>query len=686
MSENEQQLRSANQKLEAANQQLRAERDRAQEYLDLASTVFIVIDKKGEVTHLNQKGGDILGYEPDEVIGKNWFDHFLPKAIMTQVRAVFDKLMASEIEPTEYLENTIVTKDKRERIIAWHNTTLRDDDGNIVAILSSGQDITDHKLAEAALKEDEKRLRILFDSAPDGYYLTDLKGTLIDGNKAAEQIAGYKKEELIGKNLLQLGLLHKRQLPSAIASLAKNAMGKPTGPDAFTLTRKDGSEIHVEITTRPVLIAGHTRVLAIARDISARKKTEEDLRASEEFKNQVIESSRDCIKVLDLDGRLLSMSRGGQELLEIADIKPYLGLNWIDFWKGTDREHALAAVEAAKHGNTVQFEGYCETEKGKPMWWEIVVTPIRDKEDRVGNILAVSRSCTERKRAEEQRHALEMQLRQSQKLEAIGTLAGGVAHEINNPVMGIMNYSQLILDELGPDSPVAEFATEIGKESERVAMIVTNLLSFARHDKQSHSPARMCDIVESVLSLIRTVMRHDQIALEVDVPEDLPALNCRSQQIQQVVMNLLTNARDSLNQKYKGPDANKTIIVSAQLLIATAKGKPDIHPANGGTPPPAGQARHSSRQRRDATRSSRLRLTVEDHGTGITEEVRQRMFDPFFTTKPRDEGTGLGLSISHGIVRDHGGEIAMESKVGEWTRLHVDLPISDKGPRRRRGK
>lgn len=138
--------------------------------------------------------------------------------------------------------------------------------------------------------------------------------------------------------------------------------------------------------------------------------------------------------------------------------------------------------------------------------------------------------------------------------------------------MGIMNYAQLILDGLGPDSEVAEFATEIGNETQRVATTVKNLLSFARQEKQQHSPARMCDIVESNLSLIGTVLRHDQIALEVDVPEDLPEIKCRSRQIQQVLMNLITNARDALNEKYPGFDDDKKLIISARAIADCGTG------------------------------------------------------------------------------------------------------------------
>ena len=259
-------------------------------------------------------------------------------------------------------------------------------------------------------------------------------------------------------------------------------------------------------------------------------------------------------------------------------------------------------------------------------------------------LVGVFHDITESKQAEENSRILESQLLQSQKLESIGTLASGVAHEINNPINGIMNYAQLILDDLGPEHTVSTYATEIGVETERVATIVKNLLSFARHDDaQMHSPARVCDIVAATQSLISAVMRRDQIQLEISVPEDLPQVSCRSQQIQQVVMNLLTNARDALNAKYARPGENKRILVTAGLI------------------------EKDDRQW--------MRVTVEDRGDGIPDEVRARIFDPFYTTKPRDKGTGLGLSISHGILKDHGGDLTVETEVGEWTRFHVDLPI-----------
>ena len=277
---------------------------------------------------------------------------------------------------------------------------------------------------------------------------------------------------------------------------------------------------------------------------------------------------------------------------------------------------------------------------------EVEVVGLLQQSER--NRLASLSILEDHKRAEDERNKLQARLVQSQRLEAIGTLAGGVAHEINNPIMGITGYTQLILDEAAPDSPISSYAREITKESARVAAIVKNLLSFARQDTQPSRPANVHDIIADTLLLIKTVIRHDEIDLQVDVPANLPALSCRSEQLRQVIMNLLTNARDALNGAYPQRDPRKIIQITARTF--------------------------------DENNRPWIRITVADHGPGIPPEIRDRLFDPFFTTKPSGQGTGLGLSISHGIVREHGGRLWVESETGQGARFHMDLPVSETTP------
>ncbi|MCH8028025.1 MAG: PAS domain-containing protein [candidate division Zixibacteria bacterium] len=304
--------------------------------------------------------------------------------------------------------------------------------------------------------------------------------------------------------------------------------------------------------------------------------------------------------------------------------------------------------EILKTGQSVlniEVSGEVPSNPGIKRHWIASQFRIPEGEPETYSVGAVVIETTELRRAEEERAKLESRLRQQQKLESIGTLAGGVAHEINNPINGIMNYAQLIDDRLDPENPLREYAGEIVRESRRVAKIVLNLLTFARQDKEPHSPAKISDNVNDTLTLIRTIIRGDQITLDVDVPDDLPKIKCRSQQIQQVLMNLLTNGRDALNLRYPEHDPDKIMKVTARTFEKEGR--------------------------------TWVRTTVEDHGAGIPDKIRGRVFDPFFTTKDRTKGTGLGLSISHGIVRDHNGELTFECEAGQYTRFHLDLPTDN---------
>jgi len=277
---------------------------------------------------------------------------------------------------------------------------------------------------------------------------------------------------------------------------------------------------------------------------------------------------------------------------------------------------------------------------GTLVWTSLTVNAVRNEDGDIVESRSMVVDITARRQAEQEKQAIEMHLRQSQKLESIGTLASGVAHELSNPLTSVINYGQLIRDRVG-DAKMRDYADGIIEEGDRMAKIVRHLLSFAWQETEGHSPAGLRDIVDETLSLIGVVLEKDQIRVEVDIPSDLPRIRCRSKQIQQVLMNLLTNARDALNSRYPEFDEEKVVRITAE----------------------------------SAEDGAWVRMTVEDHGVGISTELVGRVFDPFFTTKRRDRGTGIGLTISHGIVRDHGGRLAVESEPGAYTRFIMDLPV-----------
>jgi PAS domain S-box-containing protein len=234
-------------------------------------------------------------------------------------------------------------------------------------------------------------------------------------------------------------------------------------------------------------------------------------------------------------------------------------------------------------------------------------------------------------------------LRQRQKLESIGVLSACLAHEINNPLTGIMNFAELIRPSLDEKSPLSEYAKGIHEECKRISSIAGNLLAFARQEDEATQKNAMADILEASLLLTRSVLLKCGITILLDVPDNLPKITCRAQQIQQVLMNLLHNARDGIQQRYPDGDENNTIHVRVTQL------------------------------KKDG--ATWLRTTVEDNGAGIGEDVVNHIFEPFFTTKPVGHGTGLGLYVSHGIVEDHGGKLWVETETNQYTRFHLDLQV-----------
>ncbi|MDH3359518.1 MAG: DUF3365 domain-containing protein [Desulfobulbaceae bacterium] len=240
-------------------------------------------------------------------------------------------------------------------------------------------------------------------------------------------------------------------------------------------------------------------------------------------------------------------------------------------------------------------------------------------------------------------------LRSSQ-LAAIGELAAGVAHEINNPVNGIINYSQVLLDEAeeNKDETSPDILKRIIREGERVAAIVSNLLSFARQRDEVVSDVNIKEVIDDCISLLLYQLQKDVIKLNVDIPNDLPLLKGNPQQLHQVFLNLITNARYALNQRYEGHHDDKRIDIHSETAIVDGR--------------------------------TFIRTTFTDYGVGIPQDVIDQIFDSLFTTKPPGEGTGLGLSISKGLVRDHAGQLTLASVPGEYTVATVDLPVASGGP------
>ena len=316
-----------------------------------------------------------------------------------------------------------------------------------------------------------------------------------------------------------------------------------------------------------------------------------------------------------------------------------VGVSLRDYFGLDDPEAPMLAA----HLRALRGESMHLAMSYKDREYDLHVEPLRDDTSRIIGSAGVALDVTEHVQMQRERGVWQAHARHQQRLEAIGTLASGVAHEINNPVQSIMNYAQLIARRAG-STDVTTYAQEILSEAQRVAAIVKGLLSFARQEGEPYTDVHAGEIVASTLALVSAMLRKEGIQIAIDLVEDMPPVRCHPQQIQQVLMNLIGNAREALNACYAAGHAEKRILVIGRCW------------------------------RREGT--SFVRLTIEDHGVGIPEGALDKIFDPFWTSKTDGQAAGLGLSVSQGIVVEHGGAISVESEPGRFTRVHVDLPAA----------
>ncbi len=515
------------------------------------------------------------------------------------------------------------------------------------------EEIVERKLTEQALRDSEEKLRVLSAGAQDAILMMDHEGMVTFWNAAAERLFGYSPAEVFGRSL------HKLIVPPRFLSAHRESFPRwrETGEGEFigktlemAARRKDGSEFPMELSLSSVRVGGHWAAIGIIRDTTERKRAAEAMARSEAKYRTLFESSCDAImmffppdwKFASANGATLAMFkvRNESELTSMGpwDVSPE---RQPDGESSMDKARRM--LDKAMEQGSLFFEWDHRRLDGEVFPATVLFT--RMELDGKTGLQATIRDVTEHRRAEEKQRELELRLHEQQKMAAIGTLAGGVGHEINNPIFGIINYAQLIQDRLPTDSPLQKFAIAIGREGNRVARIVQQLIEFAEQKTEPHTPAYMADIVNAVLLRVASAFQGDQIAVRVDVPNDLPAIPCSDRQIQQVLMNLLTNAQEALNAKYPGTDTDKIVAINAREVGKDGK--------------------------------RWLRVTVEDHGVGVPPEIAQQVFDPFFTSKDRSQHSGSGLSMSAAIIRNHGGRLAVESEPGRYTRFYFDLPTPE---------
>jgi signal transduction histidine kinase len=267
--------------------------------------------------------------------------------------------------------------------------------------------------------------------------------------------------------------------------------------------------------------------------------------------------------------------------------------------------------------------------------YSFTISPVKEMDGKIDRIMLIARELTrdEIRKVDSIRTA---------KLAAIGELAAGVAHEVNNPVTGIINFAQILLDNYELDPVAINIVQKIINEGNRIASITHNLISFARADSGERKPVNPVEIVKESLALVQHQLQKDGIMVVTEFPKNDSFIVADFRQLQQVLLNLISNSRYALNARYSGFDSKKIIEISC--LEKQVGGHPVYW------------------------------IIVKDYGTGLPQSILERLFEPFFTTKPSGEGTGLGLSISYGIIKDHGGDLHVNSILEKYTEMIIELP------------
>jgi signal transduction histidine kinase len=368
------------------------------------------------------------------------------------------------------------------------------------------------------------------------------------------------------------------------------------------------------------------------REIVQRKHVEEKLQRAQEFAKQVVESSVDCVKVLDLEGRLEYMSPPGQRALEIDDIDQFLGRRWVDFWKKEDQPRAEAAVREAKAGGVGSFQGDCPTVKGIPKSWDVRITPSLDGKGKIERLIAVSRDISELKRAQ-------TAVLQAEKLAATGRMAATIAHEINNPLEAVTNFIYLAKTTEGVPEEVCRHLEIADRELARVAQIAQQTLGFYR-DNSKDKWVAVSELVRDVMMLYERKIRYKQLETEIDTDAGLK-IYLKQGELKQALSNLIANAVDASREGGK-------LWLRAQTSRNWTNGL-----------------------------EAGVRITLADNGSGMTPEVQRHIFVPFFTTKA-DVGTGIGLWVTKSLIEKQGGYMRFRSKQGQeaGTVMSLFLPLT----------
>ena len=489
-------------------------------------------------------------------------------------------------------------------------------------------------------KENEELYRLIIETAIDVVYTTNTEGYFTYANPRVEILTGYTADELIGRhytNLLEGDW--RKQVEEFYREQFKNFVYETT----FTvpLKTKSGDLKWIEQTVRLISdgkwIHGYH---GIARDITDRRSAEDRLRQSEKDYRNLFESAHDAIMILSEKEEVLEVNQRACEVYGLTKDE-FVGMNMekVSTDKGRGVQAVKSTIKKGKHG----FESVHVRKNGEKMYLEINASLISYQGKPA--ILSINRDVTEKKLIQEEKESLQQQFLQSQKMEAVGTLAAGVAHDFTNMLTVISGHSELMMAKIDEANPLNRELKQIIMASARASDLTRKLLLFSRKEKMELSNVNLNVLTQDLLKMLKRLIGED-IAITTELCEDLAFVRADPGNIEQVVMNLTVNSRDAMQ------DGGTLWIRTENVTLNNS----------------------SERQSKAAREGKFVRLSVTDNGVGMDPELIKHIFEPFFTTKEAGKGSGLGLSVVYGIVQQHGGWVDVSSTLGKGSKFSVYLP------------
>ncbi len=617
-----------------AEEALRKSEERFRSYFELGQIGMAISSSSKGCLEVNDKMCQILGYERSELLNKTWAEMTHPDDLAADVDN-FNRVLAGEFD--SYSTNKrFIRKDGQIIDSTITVKCLRREDGSIDYFVAMLQDTTKQHRTEQALRENERKFRALFEDANDAIYLMH-NGSFCDCNAKGLEYFGVKREEIIGRSPSDFSPSHQpdgRDSMEKATELIQAALaGKPQFFEWMN-QRPDGAPVCSDVSLSRFEVGDKAYLQAIARDITERKKSEEQIVEQA----ALLDNARDSILVCDLGGKILFWNKGAERMYgwtrqEVLD-RDIAGLLYPDPKK----------FEEIKGMTNTQGEWHGELQKLAKDRHEMTVeaqwTLIRDKKGDPKSMLSINTDITERKK-------IEAQFMRAQRMESIGTLAGGIAHDLNNILAPIM-MSIDILKTLSENPQTTKILETIEVSAKRGADIVRQVLSFARGVEGERIEVQPKHLLQDLESIIKDTFPKD-IRLQFSIPNNTWTILGDPTQVHQILLNLCVNARDAM------PNGGSLTLEVENWVVDEQYAAMHV----------------------EAKAGRYVSINVTDTGMGMAQATIDKIFEPFFTTKELTKGTGLGLSTVMAIVKSHNGFINVYSELGKGTTFTVYLPAME---------